>query len=358
MIETRDIDPGQVDYSPCYVSDLGVRSVGDKVAITGHYIAKRDYTDRVVITVQDITGSTFVKLSLDQMKAMQGLEKYSRVRVLGLVGLSKRGTENVIPTVDRIENLGSLKVAFQDLSSEMKDYASRMFVSRISHACTAILREQRFDEFESKVISSEWVDGGLEPLQVIYPGFGNPAVLVTSPNAQVMEFLNATGVGKAFTVALSFTSTYRHPDNSAETKVILAKASDIPPEELRSLSISVCKRIVEKLSMPHSDPIAEQHLDAVWPDALSGLPGNSTLALFQYDRGIMTGGTGWRNMLLESVIQVVGKTGLVLIDGAIERIGQRTVSTLAIYPARFLSLIDSPLPRRRLRNLGQYKSWH
>ena len=311
-----------------------------------------------MITIRDITGTTFAKLSLEQTRGQIELEKHCRVRILGVVGPSKRGTENVIPRVDSIENLGSLKVAYEDLSDEMKDYASRMFVSRITHTCANLLRDQGFDEFESKVISSEWIDGGLEPLQVAYPGFGNPAILVTSPNAQVMDFLNATGVGRAFTVSLSFTSTYRHPNNSAETKVILAKASDIAPNELRALSISVCQRIFEKLSIPQSDPIVEEHLDAIWPESRIALTGKCTLELFQYDKGISAGGTGWRNMLLESVVHLIGKTGLILIDCAIERIGQRSVSTLAIYPARFLSLIDSPLPRRRLSDLGQYQSWH
>jgi hypothetical protein len=311
-----------------------------------------------VLTVRDITGTTYARLSVEQMRSLTGLEKYSRLRILGLVGKSKRGTDNVIPQVDFIENLGSLKAPYQDLNAEMKDYASRMFVSRISHATASLLREQGFDEFESKVISSEWVDGGLEPLQVAYPGFGSPAMLATSPNAQVMEFLNATGVNKAFTVALSFTSTYRHPNNSAETKVILAKAFDIAPADLRELSTSVCRRILEKLAIPQSSLIVDERLDAVWPKSHAPLAENSTLGIFQYNKGIGTGGTGWRNMLLESVVHVVSKAGLILMDGAIERIGQRSVSTLAIYPARFLSLIDSPMPRRRLSDLGQYKSWH
>lgn len=352
------MEASQSEYSPCYVSDLGGRSAGEKIVITGQYLARRDHRDRVVLTVRDITGTTFARLSEEQMRGLVGLEKYSRLRISGLVGRNKQGTDNVIPQVDIVENLGSLKVPYQDLNVEMKDYASRLFVSRISHASASLLREQGFDEFESKVISSEWVDGGLEPLQVAYPGFGNPAMLATSPNAQVMEFLNATGVNKAFTVALSFTSTYRHPNNSAETKIILAKAFDIAPIDLRVLANSVCRRILEKLAIPQNSPIIDEHLDAAWPQSLTPLTGHNTLELFQYNNGIGTAGTGWRNMLLESVIHVVGKDGMILIDGAIERIGQRSVSTLAIYPARFLSLIDSPLPQRRLSNLGQYKSWH
>jgi hypothetical protein len=357
-METKTLGASQSDYSPCYVSDLGKRALGEKIAVTGQYLARRDHRDRVVLTVRDITGTTFAKVSFEQMLGLAGLEKYSRLRILGLAGKSKSGTDNVIPQVDLIENLGTLKVPYQDLNVEMKDYASRLFVSRISHATASLLREQGFDEFESKVISSEWLDGGLEPLQVAFPGFGNPAMLATSPNAQVMEFLNATGVNKAFTIALSFTSTYRHPNNSAETKIILAKALDVAAPDLRELSISVCRRVVDKLAIPQSSLIVEENLDAVWPNSISPLTGNSTLGIFQYNIGIATAGTAWRNMLLERVVHVISKAGLILIDGAVERIGQRSVSTLAIYPARFLSLIDSPMPRRRLSNLGQYKSWH
>lgn len=357
-METINSSAKRHEYPPCYIADLKDRIAGEKVTITGQYIERRKHRDRIIITVRDITGTTFARLSHDQYRCLEHIAKNSRIRMAGVVGLSRDGDQYVMPRVDRIEDLGSLKVPIQDLSSEMREYASRMFVSRVSNICASALRDQGFDEFDSKVISSEWIDGGLEPLQVIYPGFGNPATLVTSPNAQVMEFLNATGVSKAFTVALSFTSTFRHPNNSAETRVIVAKATDISLADLRSLSLSLSLRVLDRLRVPRTDPVVEEVLNAAWPNTpyMSGRA--STLTIAQYGPNISTGGTGWRNMLLENVIHVIGKSGFVLIDGALERIGQRSVSTLAIYPARFLSLIDAPLPRRQLSDLNQYKSWH
>jgi hypothetical protein len=357
-METKNTEASRNGYPPCYISDLKDRTAGEKVTVTGQYIARRDHKDRVVLTIRDITGTTFARLSKSQVCELDRVEKYSRLRIAGAVGPGRSGAQNVIPQVFTIENLGSLKIPLRDLGAEMKEYASRMFISRISNTCASVLRDQGFDQFESKVISSEWIDGGLEPLQVVYPGFGNPATLVTSPNAQVMDFLNATGVSKAFTVALSFTSTFRHPNNSAETQVIVAKATDIALTDLRALALSLCLRVLDRLGVPRTDPVTEELLDTAWPGKPLNSGGSCTLTLAQYGKNIVTGGTSWRNMLLENVIHVIGKSGIILIDGALERIGERSVSTLAIYPARFLSFIDSPLPRRQLSNLNQYKSWH
>lgn len=345
-------------YPSVYISDLKSHEPGSKITITGQYLSRRDYKDWIVITVRDITGLTYasVKTSSDeQKKQIRSIDKFSRIRIFGRVGLNKNGNL-VIKEVDIIKNLGSLKIPYQDLEPEMREYASRMFVSRIANTCTSLLREHGFDEFDSKVISSEWIDGGLEPLQVVYPGFGNPVTLITSPSAQVMDFLNATGTDKAFTVALSFTSTFRHPGNSSETRVIVAKAIDLTLTDLKQLASTLCMYILDTLNVVH--PVLKEVSEVPWPDKPPQDNQQDIITIALYSSDVITSGTSWHNMLLENVIHIISNSGIILVDGSIEKIGKRNISTLAIYPARFLSLIDTPLPRRQLSDLTEYKSWH
>lgn len=344
-------------YTPSYVMDLKNMAPGTLVTLTGQYVDRRNHRDRVSIAVRDITGTTFAALREDHIADIKNIAKFSRIRLSGSIDLSRDGRSVVIAKVDRVENLGSLKGAFADLSSEMREYASRMFLSRVIASCLTTFRDAGFDEFESKVISSDWTDAGLEPLQVKFPGFGNPATLITSPNAQVMDFLNATGVDRAFTASLSFTSTFRHANNAAETKVILAKAINLAFADLRNLALSVCIRALGRLQVPLTDPPAEIVL-AEWPAATLNPSETCTLRLVEYESGVRTSGAGWRSMLLDRVVHVVGPTGIILADCAVEKIGERDVSTLAVYPARFLSQLASPSPRRQLSDLTEYRSWH
>lgn len=345
-------------HLPFYIADLDNCKIGDEVIVTGQYLFRRDHKDRVVIQIRDITGSIYVRVTLEQAVILDRVSRYSRVRIKGRVGRSKDGKHPVIAEVNFLQDLGSLKVPLRDLGPEMREYASRMFVSRVTNSCSALLRDRGFDEFDSKVISSEWVDGGLEPLQVLYPGFGSPASLITSPSAQVMDFLNATGTQRAFTVALSFTSTFRHPNNAAETRVIVAKAVDLSVDGLRSLALATCMSALDRLDVSLTVPPVKEVVDAQWPGGLLRPDPHSTLTVYQYSSSIPTGGASWHSMLLENVVHVVSITGNILVDASIERIGERTVGTLAVYPARFLPLIDAPSPRRQLSDLNEYKSWH
>ena len=345
-------------YSNSFIADLKDKAPGEPVLITGQYDTRRTHRDRVTISIKDITGTTFVAFYNEHIAAIEAIERFSRIKVWGNTGLSKDGRNIVIPSADGVTDLGSLKVPFKELGPEMREYAARMFVSRVTNSCAAALRDKGFDEFESKLISSEWIDGGLEPLQVLFPGFGNPATLITSPSAQVMDYLNATGVDKAFTVSTSFTTTYRHSNNAAETRVVVAKSVDLALTEICKVALAVCTRALDRLRVPYTDPPSEDVLTK-WPAGiLAATKTSSTLTIAHYGSDIVTGGTGWRNMLVENVFHVLGPTGVILIDGAIERIGQRTISTLSIYPARFLALIDADPPRRQLNDLNEYNSWH
>lgn len=345
-------------YSATYVSDIRGYATGSRVSVTGQLLWRRKHRDRIVIELRDITGSIYVRISPEQFHLVEGVTKYSRIRVKGRVGLGRTPDQLVIREVEQLDNLGSLKVPYKDLGPEMREYASRLFVSRITNSLCSWFRENGFDEFESKVISTEWVDSGLEPLQALYPGFGAPVTLITSPNAQAMDFLNATGTKRAFTVSLSFTSTFRHANNSAETRVIVGKAVDMRIDELRKLSVELCRRAIERLGIDQSEESIHENVDAIWPDRPIYPPLGSDITVNQFNGDVRTNGAGWRNMLLENVIHITTHSGMILLDGSVEKIGERTVSTMVAYPSRFLSLIDIPLPRRQLSDLNEYASWH
>jgi hypothetical protein len=356
--ESDTPDPESADYKAAYWADLTGFPIGEKLAITGQLLFTRDYTKRQIIAmgVRDITGTVKAILALDKKDLIVNVKTHSRVRIVGMLARNSRD-ELIIDQVEDVKNLGSLNAPYSQLDVELREHASRMFLSRIVNDCASTLRANGFEEFDSKVISTEWIDGGLEPLQVLYPGFGNPATLATSPSAQVMDFLNATGVAKAFTSSISFTTTFRHPNNAAETRIIVAKAVDLTLENLQSLIWLIANRVLEKLRVQKQSSEAQKILEKPWPDKSFDPEDNSLIYLFRYSGDVPTGGIGWRSTFLEHVIHVTNSKGSILIEGSFEKIGQRVVSGLTIFPSQFLSFIDATQPKRQLSDLKEYITW-
>jgi hypothetical protein len=258
----------------------------------------------------------------------------------------------VISSIKKIEVLGTLKSEFSLLDTELREQASRMLMSRICRRVSKILQDNRFAEFESKLISNRWYEESLEPLQVVYPGFGSPAFLITSPAAQIIDFMTTTIVSRAYTVSSSFTSSYRFKNGSAETKVIIAKSIDLSFEEVELLLTDITYKILNEVNMNN---IAIKKYYGEWPDIIDNEKYYEKqliddLNIIEFKTNIPVIGKNW-NSNIDVILQIVDREKNILAECSKEKIGNNMIiNSLIIYPSQFLGLIEKA-PIRNLMNL-------
>ena len=316
-----------------FIVDIRKLPDNQKVSLTGIVIGPREYSDYISARIQDISGTI---VAIDITKDKKKWKKGNRLRLIGTLKTNET-QQRIIEILDEIILLGNVSDKWTELDSEMREQASRMLLSRVIGICSQSLREANFIEFESRVISSEWNQRGLEPLYVLYPGFGSPATLATSPATQVTEFLSTTGATRAFTNSISFSSTYRSQYGGSEVHVTVAKALDLPIEEQKELVWKVSQGILQDIGV-----------NAI----LNKKPGNEgELKLVEYQ--IPTGLTDKID-----VIHLEGNSDSIFIESWREKLGESSViSGITFYPAQFLSLIQKT-PTRQLKNLGIFNVWH
>jgi hypothetical protein len=351
--------------SNAYVIDIRHEiPLGSATTITGFVQKRRWFSSHVAVRIRDITGSILVLVDTTvepgSQKGFQGsLTHGTRIRVTGTVGESAE-RKRLIHKVTNIEVLGDLNAQLSELDSEMREQASRMLLSRVIEVASQFLRGENFTELESRVISSGWVDHGLEELRVVYPGFGSAVALATSPSAQVMDFLTTTGSSRAFTVSTSFTTTYRFPNGAAECRVIVGKALSLDVDDERNLLWRLAHRILSRLgvSVPgNADSAGASDIHTLeWPLRIAASSDPDALRLVHYP--VRMQADGGRGTSIGAIVHVVTGRRTMLIEGSRETFRSGTViSTFTVYPPQFLELLQAT-PARQLRNLGRFNVWN
>jgi hypothetical protein len=338
-----------------FTIDIPRYEIGQVVAIVGIVIEKKDFINGTYgIKIKDITGNAWCILdavNADELSYYQNINKGSRINIVGFVDFNKVGNK-VIKRIVKIEPLSTIKSDFSILDSEMKEQASRMLLIRICKKISTFFINYGYIEFESRLITKHWHEDSLEPLQVQYPGFGSPAFLILSPSPQVIDFMETTIVSKAFTISSSFTYSYRFPNGSSETKVIVSKAINLSMQEHKQLLLDISSKILVELNVKEVTPIL---YNGIWPDLIEGVLYfdkhlESELNIISFSANIPVIGKNW-NTNIETIFQVLDKEKNILIEGAREKIGiDSMICTITIYPSQFLGLIEKA-PSRQLQNL-------
>jgi len=340
-----------------FIIDVPRISIGDEVVITGSIIKKDKFSkNKFGIWIRDITGTILIIIdnSIDPIALhwdQNNIWVNNRIRITGKVGLNSKDSR-IINNVSEILVLGTLQTEISKLDSEMREQTSRVLMSRICRSASGVLMNTKFTELESNMISHQWAEDGLEPLMVVYPGFGSPAVLITSPAAQLIDFLTATLIPRAFTVSTSFTSSYRFMNGSAETRVIVAKALDLDMEDYVQLLLDISTNILINF---YEKIVPIEKLYGEWPDKIDGFDYDqklfdNELNLVTFEANIPVIGKNW-DTRISSITQLLDKEKNILLEGARESLGEKIViSSITIYPSQFLGLIEKA-PRRQLQNL-------
>ncbi|MGN6396892.1 MAG: hypothetical protein ACTHMI_15080 [Mucilaginibacter sp.] len=337
-----------IQYAQTFIVDLEKYPENTPVIITGKVEKRKKFSNSTEgISIRDITGTVLVLVepSSNENKFIEKVLVSSKVRVFGNVSFNSKGWL-VIKAVSKIEALATPDFEFADYADEIRESYSKMLMSQILKTANSFFTNKNYIEFESRVISNHWNEEGLEPLLVVYPGFGGPAVLTTSPSAQVVEFLTTTLVSKAFTVSTSFSTSFRFPHGSAETKVIVAKATDLDMDTHTNLFWEISEKLLAHVK---KDVSKNQTIYDDWSHPRQQTFENE-INLILYSAFIPVVGKNWHSHI-DTIVQLVDKEKNLLAEGAREQLnGDITISTITVYPGQYLNLISKG-PRRQLQNL-------
>ena len=275
----------------------------------------------------------------------------TKIKISGQIEENSK-KERVLKKISHIQVLVSPEMSLSELDAEWREHASGMLMSRICNKVSEIMLSNHFIEFAARVISNHWNDDGLEPMQVVYPGFGSPVVLIPSPSAQIVDFLTTTLISRAFTISKSFTQSYRFSNSSSEITVIIAKATDVKLDA----HIQLFKELSEKILRPFIErPKSFTILNGVWPDIIDEVSSSEKqlkedLNLVKFSANIPVIGKNW-DAHIYTVLHLLDRDKNILAEGTRESLSNDVeISTLTIYPSQFLDLIKKA-PRRQLQNL-------
>ena len=333
-----------------FILDILKHSIGQKVTLIGRVEKKKRFKKGLEgVWIKDITGVVLIIINSDIKP--ENIRVMTHIRISGQIQENRKKVR-IINNVSSIEVLLSPDTRLYELDREMREQTSSMLISRISYEVSRILLNENFIEFRSRVISSHWEEDGFEPLQVVYPGFGSPAVLIPSPSTQIVEFLTTTLLPRAFTISTSFTQSYRFPNGSAEICVIVLKATNLDLNEqirlLKKISVALLAQITEEVK-------SFALLEGEWPVTIEQISSEDRqlscdLNLITCSANMPVISKNW-NAHINVVLHLLDKDKNLLAEGQREQLTHDIeISTITIYPSQFLGLIEKD-PRRQLQNL-------
>lgn len=326
--------------------DLPQYSENALVCVTGIIFDKWGKNNNFGISLKDLTGIVNVSFGGQSNFSKSMFIKGKRVRVYARVLLDRKG-QRCLGNVDNVEFLEEINQLNKEL--DIFEQESLVMLSKICNKIRTHLGKLGFIEVNTRVISRYLGEEILEPLLAEYPGFGTAAYLAPSPSSQLAEFLAVTLLPRVFTETISFTTSYRFPNCSTETPIIMAKAINLPREEEKSIILRIAKSIVDSLS---DKTFQVETIHGEWSDELP-VPQRQKTGLFlfsTYSANIPTIGRKW-NSMVHTIIRFEDDKGNLLVESSTEKINETTnVTTFTFYPAQYLNWI-SKAPKRQLLNL-------
>jgi hypothetical protein len=328
--------------------------------LTGLITAVRPVGGIRFFTLRDVTG--LVQLSASQQTfhhdsewgEIEKIRIGDRVTASGSITRSKRGDPTIL-----LVRVPTVREAILDspFSGSAVDYplvGTQMFVARLRNRASDFLRNEGYLEIEPKLISAEWRTEGVEPLELVYPGFGASAYLAPTPATQLIDALIATGSGAVFAQSRCFSTTYRDEKSSHESTIVAARAVGINAETLaKRVTACVAYTFGELQTLPEAGlfPAGE------WKERLVDAPLSSdraedvkkpTLIMYRAPNiGRSKGG-----ITIVQLCRLVWPPRRTIAEGSLELLDNGlALASMVFHIERMASLLRD-VPFRNLRNLG------
>jgi len=278
--------------------------------------------------------------------AVKGVKKGHRIQATGRFGRSASGESTVFltspPTAEGVLLAGTLAETTKSLENPTAVGAS-ILTAALRRAGEDFLEAHDYLRINPRHLSASWgTQRGLEPLRVLYPGFGIPVYLAPSPSPQLIDAITATGENRVFASGTSFSTSYRGSTDGVETALIMTRSIDITLPALKAQARALLTTALDRL-----DPQARRGrnwIEREEPVATIGERASDPTNFQVWTHSTIDVGLAAFRILLPG--------GFVAIEGAVEQRGHGLpLGSLAFHPERMLPILQQT-PLRRLTDLG------
>lgn len=324
--------------------------IGSKVAIRGvvNDKFKNPKFDFGKVIIADITGEIVLHMNYETFQ--KNKDCFWKGNCIGCRGIVKRIVKDnlcklVVTDIENVEVVFSSKYRDDYIITEKE---SMLFLSRIVNSCCRFLRDNDFQEIETKLISTYSVDDGLSPLKVVYPGFGEPVFLSTSPSPQLLDFLLTSYLDRVFTVSTSFSPTYRFPGMGTAEKIVATKFLKLKTGTINDFLIQLLKFLLSEFKIEKS--IDEHSLK--WGDTFIPPKESDSYYFLKYETNMPVHRNNIHTSITE-IYHIIDSNGTLIIEATSETLLQNEkvqFFTTILYPNQFLSTIHKK-PLKPMRNL-------
>lgn len=318
--------------------DLASAREGTMLSIAGVVHQRKRVSGGTAIKLKDATGITWV-----HAPALDGtLHKGTRLLVTGRARRNPRTGRMVLDCVDGPQVVGDLD-SLASADEAFREQASRLLISRVIEYASSAFSGASFIQVDTRLLSTTSPAIGLEPMHALYPGFGAPVALSTSPASQLRDFIMVTGVGRAFTVSSSFSTSFRFPGAGNEMRVVMGLALNIDRQAHELLARRVVAKVLSRVG--YWSPIIEESSEL--PEGMRTVEQDVSKAVRSESWGAS----------LDRWLSIVAPDGDVILEGSIERLGERVrIGSITLYPNQVLALLQTA-PTRRLTDLRRIHGW-
>ena len=167
------------------------------------FVMLRDVTGVIQVIFQRDTFST------ETWNEIRVLQKLDRIQIHGFTGYSKSGELSIF--ADKINVLLKKDAVANVIAIEEKDsraLTAQFMLARLRERAGKWMQDNGYIEFVPYYLTSSRVSSHLEPLQVIFPGWGASARLTVSPANQLLRALTAANT-KVFCFSRIFSQMVR-----------------------------------------------------------------------------------------------------------------------------------------------------
>lgn len=287
-------------------------------------------------------------------------ERWEMTGKLNLDDYKERGGARPIPTII-VERSAKMGVGAPAGSSEVIGNAERTLIrgialARLRRAASDAFDEMGYVEIEPKLITLTAPISGLEPLQVVYVGFGQPAQLFPSPASQLRQVLTTTDMTNVFAISRIFTTTYRDDQVSNEALTAMAMRVRSTQSDARAQPYDL-ERIVHTLSRApwlQSEAVQKQLMAEfpITPKVIKGIPKPVVKSVSELSLESYGSNEGWQagpmSLEIDSFQRLIASPRHVLGERTVAKwFGESKLEVTTIHLERFLAL----LPEVDLRTL-------
>jgi hypothetical protein len=204
------------------------RGTALEATLTGQITRRNPHRDGLFLTLHDPSGEIecFIRkvhFSADEWESrVRPLRKGDRITASGPVESRTSGgrSQPIVDIRSLTRTLSADLPHLDEVTGTFDSVASGFFLARLKRTVADALLAKGFEELEPRYIHHLRPDGPLEPLEVLFPGYGSPAYLLVSPIPDLRAAAVITGITRAFSVARSYSQTVRDGYTSAESLVI------------------------------------------------------------------------------------------------------------------------------------------